>query len=208
MAPVRALASACLVGGVSEDALGAPIEFQTLAEIRQRYGAQGVTAFVAGPWPAGTTTDDTQMALFTAEGTIRAQMRPIHKEIVKSTSVVRSAYLRWLMTQGVEPSLDLHDGMRGILLSIPELHAQRAPGNTCLSALQSMTQVTCRAATTSSKGCGGVMRVAPVGLFVAKNTKDNEEAGAGRWAFEMARDFAALPGGSSPGNAASDQPSD
>jgi len=192
---VRSLARACLLGGAIGDALGAPIEFLTFAEIRQRYGALGVTDFVAGSWPAGSITDDTQMTLFTAEGVIRAQMRAIHKGIVNETSVVCRAYLRWLMTQGVEPAFDLHDGKRGLLLSIPELHARRAPGTTCLSALQSMTEITDAAAKNSSKGCGGVMRVAPVGLFDARNTQSRWEAGAGEWAFEQGRDFAALTHG-------------
>lgn len=192
---VRSLARACLLGGAIGDALGAPIEFLTLAEIRQRYGAMGVTDFVTGSWPAGSITDDTQMTLFTAEGMIRAKMRAIHKGIVHGPSVVCNAYLRWLVTQGVEPSFDLHDGKLGLLLSIPELHARRAPGTTCLSALQSMTEITCAAAKNSSKGCGGVMRVAPVGLFDAKNTQGKWEAGAGQWAFDMGRDFAALTHG-------------
>lgn len=192
---VRSLARACLLGGAIGDALGAPIEFLTLAEIRQRYGALGVTDFVAGSWPAGSITDDTQMTLFTAEGMIRAQMRAIHKGIVHGPSVVCNAYLRWLMTQGVEPSFDLHDGKLGLLLSIPELRARRAPGNTCLSALQSMTKIMGETANNSSKGCGGVMRMAPVGLFDAKNTQGKWEAGAGQWAFDMGRDFAALTHG-------------
>jgi ADP-ribosylglycohydrolase len=75
----RSRARACLLGGAIGDALGAPIEFLTLAQIRQRYGHAGVSDFVAGAWPAGTITDDTQMTLFTAEGMIRAQMRAIEK---------------------------------------------------------------------------------------------------------------------------------
>ncbi len=192
---LRSLARACLLGGAIGDALGAPIEFLTLAEIRQRYGALGVTDFVAGSWPAGSITDDTQMTLFTAEGLIRAQMRAMHQGIVNGTSVVCRAYLRWLVTQGEEPALDLHEAQRGLLLSIPELHARRGPGTTCLSALQSLTEITVAAAKNSSKGCGGVMRVAPVGLFDAKNTQGQWVVGAGEWAFERGRDFAALTHG-------------
>ena len=192
---VRSLARACLLGGAIGDAMGAPIEFLTLAEMRQRYGAMGVTDFVADRWPAGSITDDTQMTLFTAEGMIRAKMRAIHKGIVHGPSVVCNAYLRWLMTQDVEPSFDLHDGKFGLLLSIPELHARRAPGNTCLSALQSMTTIMGDTANNSSKGCGGVMRMAPVGLLDAKNSPGRWEAGAGQWAFKMGRDFAALTHG-------------
>jgi ADP-ribosylglycohydrolase len=51
------------------------------------------------------------------------------------------------------------------LWQVPELHAARAPGNTCLNALSMRQYGTPEAALNNSKGCGGVMRVAPVGLF-------------------------------------------
>jgi ADP-ribosylglycohydrolase len=62
----------CLLGGAVGDALGAPIEFLSLGEIRRRFGPLGVTGFAAGEWPARSITDDTQMTLFTAEAMIRA----------------------------------------------------------------------------------------------------------------------------------------
>ena len=65
----------CLLGGAVGDALGAPIEFMGLEEIRSRFGPRGVTDLTDGVWPAGSITDDTQMTLFTAEGLLRAQVR-------------------------------------------------------------------------------------------------------------------------------------
>ena len=44
------------------------------------------------------------------------------------------------------------------------LHHQRAPGMTCLSALGSGRPGTTDRPVNESKGCGGVMRVAPAGL--------------------------------------------
>jgi ADP-ribosylglycohydrolase len=75
------------------------------------------------------------------------------------------AYQRWLATQGIPPR-DGVDLVRepGWLFQQPELHAQRAPGNTCLSALRAPSPEGLFAQN-DSKGCGGVMRVAPVGLF-------------------------------------------
>lgn len=52
----------------------------------------------------------------------------------------------------------------GWLVKHAALHSRRAPGNTCLSALRHNRSDRGMAAN-SSKGCGGVMRVAPVGLF-------------------------------------------
>ena len=58
----------------------------------------------------------------------------------------------------------MHDGW---LFSIPELHSWQAPGNSCLSALQSGRMGTIETPINNSKGCGGVMRAAPVGLYGA-----------------------------------------
>jgi ADP-ribosylglycohydrolase len=57
------------------------------------------------------------------------------------------------------------------------LHAQRAPGNTCLSALRQRLDAQQEGREPSvplndSKGCGGVMRVAPVGLLVTRDAWD------------------------------------
>ncbi|HEX2368098.1 MAG TPA: ADP-ribosylglycohydrolase family protein [Acidimicrobiia bacterium] len=54
------------------DAVGAPIEFWSLSEIGSRLGPGGVTGYVGG---SGAVTDDTQMALFTAEGLVRASVQ-------------------------------------------------------------------------------------------------------------------------------------
>src|SRR5262249_49283572 len=72
------------------------------------------------------------------------------------------SYLRWLSTQG-----ELHallDERKSWLLDQPELLQRRGPGQTCLSALSAMAVLGTRASN-ASKGCGGVMRVAPIGLF-------------------------------------------
>lgn len=45
-------------------------------------------------------TDGTQMALFTAEGILRAETRRKEKGICHPPSVVYYAYQRWLSTQG------------------------------------------------------------------------------------------------------------
>lgn len=79
--------------------------------------------------------------------------------------------------------------MRGWLLDVPALHAQRAPGNTCLGALaKSRGDEQCPSVTTppnDSKGCGAVMRSAPIGLAA----RDVETA------FALARDAAVLTHG-------------
>ena len=56
---------------------------------------------------------------------------------------------------------------------LPELNENRAPGNTCLWALSSGRCGTIDEPINDSKGCGTVMRVAPIGLYI----KDPKNAG-------------------------------
>jgi ADP-ribosylglycohydrolase len=181
----------CLLGGAVGDALGAPIEFMTRREIVRRFGAEGITGYARAYGGIGRITDDTQMTLFTAEGLLRAWVRSCFRGITTYPGVTAHAYLRWLMTQGEEPrcELDYADGM-GWLFGHRELHARRAPGNTCLAALRGITPRGAPARN-GSKGCGGVMRVAPVGLF-ARQLRDEEPR---RAAFELATEIAALTHG-------------
>jgi ADP-ribosyl-[dinitrogen reductase] hydrolase len=151
----------CLLGGAVGDALGAPIEFDSLAKIRARHGRAGVTDLADGSWPAGSITDDTQMTLFTAEALIRGRGSLLERGLASASDVARGSYLRWLATQGERVGAGVKTGW---LVTVPELHARRAPGNTCLSALSSGGRGTPDQPANDSKGCGGVMRVAPVGL--------------------------------------------
>ena len=89
----------CLLGGAIGDALGAPIEFDRLADIRARHGAKGVTRFLSAYGTVGAITDDTQMSLFTAEGLLRAQARCEQGGEADDVASIRRAYLRWLRTQ-------------------------------------------------------------------------------------------------------------
>lgn len=143
----------CLLGGAIGDALGASIEFETLAEIRARFGPRGLLDF---PESTGSITDDTQMTLFTGEGILRAIASG--SDLVPS---VHRSYLRWLATQGIQHPLV--GELDGSLVGERELWRRRAPGNTCLTALAN-AQVLGEAADNDSKGCGTIMRIAPVGL--------------------------------------------
>ncbi len=163
---VQARFVGCLLGGAVGDALGAPIEFMKRTEILRRFGPKGITQYAPAYGGVGLITDDTQMTLFTAEGLIRAWVRDCMKGVTSYTSVTAHAYLRWLQTQGERPACDIAFGSEapGWLFQQRALHHRRAPGNTCLAALRTMSSLG-EPASNDSKGCGGVMRVAPVGLF-------------------------------------------
>lgn len=157
---------ACLLGGAVGDALGAPIEFMPLKDIRQTFGPDGLADYAPAYGRVGAVTDDTQMTLFTAEGVLRAFVRLERKGIASVVGVAGYAYKRWLYTQEHKkpPSKKetrQHDWLSGWLITVPELYHQRAPGNTCLAALRDGSE---NGGRNDSKGCGGIMRMAPVGL--------------------------------------------
>ena len=152
----------CLLGGAVGDALGAPVEFLSLAQIRARFGPEGIRDFAPAYGRAGAITDDTQMTLFTAEGLLVAWRRGWLRGICHAPTMIHSAYLDWLATQGERPAPEAR-ACTG-LMALPELRSRRAPGNTCLAALRGFTRFA-EPAANDSKGCGGVMRVAPCGAF-------------------------------------------
>lgn len=184
---VRGRFLGCLLGGAAGDALGAPVEFMMRSEILRRFGPNGITQYAPAYGGLGTITDDTQMTLFTAEGLIRSWVRGCFRGITTYSGVTAHAYLRWLQTQGERPSCDIAFGMEepGWLFQQRQLHSRRAPGNTCLSALRTMSYLG-EPARNDSKGCGGVMRVAPVGLFAWRLRQYQSPQDAFRLGAELA----------------------
>ncbi len=105
------------------------------------------------------------MLMFTAEGLLRGDNRAKAKGIGGGVvGCTYHAYLRWLETQVEDPRYPFPEVLESWLLRLPELHARRAPGNTCLSALRSGRRGDLHERINNSKGCGGVTRVAPIGL--------------------------------------------
>jgi ADP-ribosyl-[dinitrogen reductase] hydrolase len=189
--------SGCLLGGAVGDALGCPVEFMSMNEIRSKYGRDGILDFEETSGGVGAITDDTQMSLFTAEGLLREYRRVYGTGEQPEYAVsVYHAYLRWLHTQG-ESSRDPHFQVRleGGLMEIPGLNHRRAPGSTCLSALIKGKMGTIARPVNSGKGCGGVMRVAPVGLFCAALHNTGDAAMNPERAFDIGCACAAITHG-------------
>lgn len=160
----------CLIGGALGDALGWPVELMKRQEIIQEYGEEGIQKLVPGEGGKAEVSDDTQMTLFTAEGLLRAEAQGRERGVTSPPDLVYYAYLRWLHTQGypkVEGKEWVYDGW---LMQEKGLFARRAPGKTCLSALLSGRQGSVGEPLNDSKGCGGVMRVAPVGLMAPQGS--------------------------------------
>jgi len=163
----------CLVGGAVGDALGTPIEFWTANEIFRKYGEKGLTEY-APDYESGLAviSDDTQMTMFTACGILYGNTRRASKKPAGTDeSYIYRAYLDWLHTQ------EKRSKKAGIswILREPDLYCRRAPGMTCLGALRSGQMGSVAEPINSSKGCGGVMRVAPVGLYYGREAEDIDD---------------------------------
>lgn len=153
-----------LVGGAIGDAFGYPVEFiYSFREIQIQYGEDGITKYdLRYPWIIGKRdkaqfSDDTQMTLYTAEGLLEA----VRNDAPIVPAICR-AYLAWFSHQ---VGRKVKIGYESELVKIPELNQRRAPGNTCLSALFAINSG--KEPDNASKGCGGVMRVAPIGQYGA-----------------------------------------
>ena len=155
-----------LIGGSIGDALGYPVEFiYSFEEIQKQYGERGITRLdTKQHWLEDTeqsgkavVSDDTQMTLFTANGLLNAK-----KQGISLKYGICRAYIEWYLTQIGKKSPKYRDCW---LSDVPELNHRRAPGNTCMSSLDDIYRG--KDPMNNSKGCGGVMRIAPIPLYAA-----------------------------------------
>lgn len=152
----------CLIGGAVGDAFGYAVEFDALEKIRRRFGPAGLTKprFHGGKL---VVSDDTQMTLFTLEGMLRCTNKAGEVVSPEMTNEIRLAYLDWYATQSVYSATPRDH--YGWLATRKALRASRAPGNSCLSALRAGGTGSIATPCNDSKGCGGVMRTAPIGFL-------------------------------------------
>lgn len=140
------------------------VEFLDDAAIFSKYGENGITEYslVNG---VAEISDDTQMTLFTANALLLGTTRGMTRGIMGSyPSYISLCYKEWLRTQYEQFPLN-EEYSYTWLINVPELFARRAPGNTCISAIENGANGTLEEPINRSKGCGGIMRVAPIGLY-------------------------------------------
>ena len=159
----------CLIGGAVGDALGYTVEFQNERTIFDKYGPDGITEYdLSRGIPEAIISDDTQMTLFTANGLL---LDITENDVVSN---IANCYKDWYQTQYV--TSDAARGQYAWLMHVPDLFNRRAPGHTCLSAIEHGANGTIECPINDSKGCGGVMRVAPVGLYFSGSDVSIEES--------------------------------
>lgn len=180
----------CLLGGAAGDALGYAIEFDREEAIAARYGSRGIRDYQLDERGLAPFSDDTQMTLYTANSLLCSLAAlSAHTSSGAPTSIGGQAssgapapapatlpspaalaayapaqmaqfYVEWMYTQ-VSP-YPLAEP-KAWISSLPEFFASRAPGVTCMNACEAMASGA--KAVNNSKGCGGIMRMAPVGLI-------------------------------------------
>ena len=86
-----------LIGGAIGDALGYPVEFRSLQEIKKKYGEAGITRYEVVNDGIAHFSDDTQMTLFTANGYLFGETRLCMRGIAgNATNYIQQSYIEWL----------------------------------------------------------------------------------------------------------------
>lgn len=180
----------CLLGGAAGDALGYPVEFLSRSQIDSLYGPEGITGYkLNSSLHKAIVSDDTQMSLFTAESLIhcRDQWEAHHPDqpVPDPSKAILEGYFDWLDTQNMTwtewKKKQKNNFLTPLLMEQPELFASRAPGMTCLSALNSLRRNPLQGSPlfwrlNNSKGCGGVMRTAPCALIAQPGMSEEKAA--------------------------------
>ena len=150
----------CIIGGALGDALGRPVERLRTDQMLERYGKEGLRD-LATVFLKARITDDTQMTIFTTDGLIKSALKngkggePDYESIYDS-------YQNWYTTQ--TKTFEETEKKEGWVANLEDLYYPVGPGRTCLGSLEKGIMGTLENPVNESAGCGGVMRVAPIGL--------------------------------------------
>ena len=172
----------CLLGGAAGDALGYTVEFYSEEKIFSTYGASGITEYTLRDG-VGRISDDTQMTAYTAIGLLWEATKAARESTqAEWTKGVRLAYGDWREGQEMWTDRDEFITEKHVswIRKLPFMNGHRAPGGTCLGALNSKKKFgTIENRINDSKGCGGVMRVAPIALYLGDKLPKEEVARLG-----------------------------
>jgi ADP-ribosylglycohydrolase len=113
------------------------------------------------------------MTVFTVEALLRTANGG-SLDLKTAINDLRHAYRDWYYTQRPRPEYQ----PVGVLATDYRMQKCQAPGRTCLCAISEGCNGTVRHHINDSKGCGGVMRVAPIGLISSLSPRDAFRLGA------------------------------
>ena len=198
---LRSRIKGCLLGGAAGDALGYSVEFLNEGSIFAKYQG-GICEYSLSSGRKALISDDTQMTLFTT----CALVDFTHYQSLLPRTVISEAYQQWLLTQECSfyEASDLEtcfaeDDAVTALMSIPAMFNRRAPGTTCLSALAKRRDSKVYSKSyiehkiNNSKGCGGVMRAAPIGFLPNYDIKELDIEAAETAAYTHSHSLGYMP---------------
>jgi ADP-ribosylglycohydrolase len=154
-----------VLGAAVGDALGYPIEFASMAAIRERYGPAGVTGYVDYRVEDGQRfapfSDDTQLALVVLDALLVS--READADLDATMKLLAQGFVTWAR----HPA-----------------GGHRNPGAACLAGCAALAAGSrwYEAGHVSARGCGSVMRVYPFALVFWKEPERAE-----RWAVEHSK---------------------
>lgn len=162
----------CAVG----EALGVPVSAESWDEIHSRYGDAGLRAYVPAGHPSGRLGSDSQLLLFSLEGTIRANVARRGTGLQDPARHVQHAYQRWLHTQHLSwprAAGEFHAGTPqpdGWLVRQRALFQTRNPGRTMMRTLIAFAKGqqpmgSPEYPVSDSRGSSAVMRSVPAALW-------------------------------------------
>lgn len=165
-----------VLGGAIGEALGQPITGDSWEAIKGRHGESGLTAYVPAGHPSGRLGSDSQLLLFSLEGTIRANVARRREGVEEPTRHVQHAYQRWLHTQHLSWNraagefLERTPKPDGWLVDQRALFQTRNPGRTMMRTLiafakgqQAMGSP--QNPVSDSRGSSSVLRAVPAALW-------------------------------------------
>ncbi|MGW0890328.1 ADP-ribosylglycohydrolase family protein [Saccharopolyspora sp. NPDC002578] len=162
----------CAIG----EALGTPIAGSGWDDIQDRHGPQGLRNYVPAGHPAGRLGSDTQLLLFSLEGTIRAGVSRRTGEVADPSRHIQHAYQRWLHTQHLSWGRAAGEFLKhtpapdGWLVGHRALYQTRNPGRTMMRTLIAFAKGQQPMGTpdhpvSDSQGSTAVMRAVPAALW-------------------------------------------
>lgn len=171
----------CIIGGAIGDAFGIPVEFMNLKKIWKQYGEKGLDRLISNTDNVSKFSDDTQLTIFTAKGLLSSGVRDFGYKKMPNMKILFDSYKDWYSMCALSQKRGT-----GWISGLKELLSNGGSGKTCMKVLSDNTMGSIKSHINGSKTCGGVMRVAPIGLLYYKYPE---------FAFKVANECAAITHG-------------